>query len=315
MKARNIFITLLYLSLVSVVVPFALGLLNWIHPLFDSFSHFRIHLLVVITIVVLLLLLLHKKIYRYIFGILLLASGTYLYMLNQPYAPKALSSSAVDTFTHMQFNLNFRNKRVGDLVAYWQKNSIDIVTLQEVTDAHRKVLEDIRELYPYQSHCEFCPVVGGVSILSKYPIVSSSALCLDKRGFVSAQITIDDKQINIASIHLHWPYPYGQYQQLETIKEELIRLGQHEVPTLISGDFNAAPWSHVVDTIAQYSNTSVLNGTRWTIDLGRQLPLVPNMKLPIDHLLLSKELTSQSIKVEKSIGSDHLPIVSKISFK
>jgi len=81
-------------------------------------------------------------------------------------------------------------------------------------------------------------------------------------------------------------------------------------PMLIAGDFNAASWSHSVKQIEEASDTKVINGLRWTIDLKKQVPLIPNFKLAIDHVLLSSMFQVKDIFVAKDLGSDHLPVVT-----
>ena len=51
---------------------------------------------------------------------------------------------------------------------------------------------------------------------------------------------------------------------------------------------------------------------RWSITLRKQLPFIPNFKLAIDHVLLSKEFQVEKIFVAKELGSDHFPVVSRI---
>jgi endonuclease/exonuclease/phosphatase (EEP) superfamily protein YafD len=87
-----------------------------------------------------------------------------------------------------------------------------------------------------------------------------------------------------------------------------------KTPTLIAGDFNAVSWSHTVRQIEEASNTKVVEGMRWTIELKKQVPLIPNFKLAIDHLLLSSEFQVEEIFVEKDLGSDHLLLVSVIRY-
>jgi len=53
---------------------------------------------------------------------------------------------------------------------------------------------------------------------------------------------------------------------------------------------------------------------RWTINLKKQVSLIPNFQLPIDHVLISKEFQVAKIFVEKDLGSDHLPVVSELRY-
>jgi endonuclease/exonuclease/phosphatase (EEP) superfamily protein YafD len=227
----------------------------------------------------------------------------------------------------MQFNLSFRNQEMDKFKEYILEHPVDIITLQEVTDEHRAVLESLKidgynlsikkeypfierkkGAYPYQVYGAFRGVGGG-AILSKYPINKEKTVIVEGQGFLWAEIMIKEQPIYVGTLHLFWPFPYSQQEQIKLLRPIFENIPK---PTLISGDFNAVSWSDAVNKVATYSNTKVVDGMRWSINLKSQLPLFPFMKLSIDQLLLSEELSVKNIKVEKSLGSDHLPIVSEI---
>jgi len=298
---------LLYLIFISIAIPFVLGFFNFIHPLFDSFSHFRIHQLLMLLPVMFLLVFFHQKRGKFIFLMLTLFGAFYLYFVTQPFKNLPLDKEKEHTLKHIQFNLNFRNAHMDKVLKYFKESDVDVITLEEVTLAHQQALHKIKDTYPYQSYCEFYPVVGAVAILSKHPFVDNQSACLQKRGLVWRQIVIDKKPINIIAIHTLWPYPYGQPKQIKEIKSIFKRI---KSPMLIAGDFNAASWSHTVKQIEEASDTKVIEGLRWTIDLKKQVPFLPNFKLAIDHVLLSNEFQVKDIFVEKDLGSDHFPVVT-----
>ena len=322
---RPIFI-LFYFILFGIATPLILGFLNFLHPLFDSFSHFRIHLLWMVLPILFILMLLHKSFYRYVCLLLLIFSAFYLYIISQPFKPSVISKEKTHTLKHMQFNLNFRNQKMEKFIDFIQNNPMDIITLQEVTQEHKEKLEKLKvdglalELskdfpfvshkkgaYPYQAYCNF-RAVGAVAILSKHPL-ETEAVCLD--GAIWAKVMLDKRAINVLSTHLYWPYPHQQPAQVEKLLPILEGIPS---PLIISGDFNAVSWSHTVKEMAKASHTNIVNGLRWSIHLNTQLPILPFMMLPIDQLLISKEFEVKSIKVEKGLGSDHLPIVSEIGY-
>lgn len=316
MNTRIFVFILLYFIFFGVAILLILGFLNFIHPLFDSFSHFRIHFLYVILPLLFILMLLHKRFYRYLYMSLLSLCAFYLYNISQPFQPSSISKEKTHTLKHMQFNINFKNQKMQEVIKYIQDNPMDIITLQEVTKKQQRILETIKSnpdknhkkaTYPYQSYCYNRPV-GAVAILSKHPFISKP-LCFN--GFVLAKVLIDNQPINIISTHLYWPYPYHQPMQVENLLPTLEKISS---PLIISGDFNAVFWSQTVKKIAKASHTNIVNGLRWSINIETKLPLLSSMQLPIDHLLLSDEFEVKSIKVEKNLGSDHLPIVSEIVY-
>lgn len=302
----NFLYKLFKILLLLTLIPFVLGFLQAMHPLFDSFSHFRYHLLIAIIIQLALLTIFNKKT-----AILLLLSISYWYLFPLTYTEiNATKPMPGLEFTHMQFNLSFRNSKLDSVLELLKSKKPDIVTMQEVTDAHRAKLESLKDsIYPYQTYCEFYPVVGGVAILSKHPI--SNTTCAKRLGLVKADIDINGTTISTIAMHLHWPYPSYQYQQVNELMPIFKDLKKSKY-RLISGDFNAAPWSNIVKIIAKASNTKIVSGLRWTIALDGQLPYMPfAIKLPIDQLLLHGMYSKKSV-VLKHYGSDHYPVFSTI---
>ncbi len=316
---KNIIKQLIYIIVISIAVPFTLSFFNSLHPLFDSYSHFRVHLLLMLLPTMLLLAFFHKTRNMLIYFTIVAVGAVYLYFINLPFSPSPLHKEKTNTLKHIQFNLNFRNQEMDKVLEYFKESNADVITLQEVTKAQQEALGELRYdhdankhgAYPYQAYCEFYPVVGAVAILSKHPFEDEQSICLKGKGLVWKQIIVNENPINIVSIHTLWPFPYGQPKQIQEMKATFEHI---KGLTLIAGDFNAVSWSHSVKEIEKASNTKVVKGMRWTIDLEKQLPLFPNFKLAIDHLLLSNEFQVEEIFVEKDLGSDHLPVVSNIRY-
>jgi endonuclease/exonuclease/phosphatase (EEP) superfamily protein YafD len=327
---KKIVLSLLYLVLIGTALPFLLGFINSVHPLFDSFSNFRVHLLIILLALTFIIAFFHEKPYNYLFLIITILGGFFLYRINQPFLAKPSTLETNTSFKQMQFNLSFRNQRIDKFKEYILKNPIDIITLQEVTSEHRGVLEELKTdgyhlsikktypfiewkkgAYPYQVYGDFRGVGGG-AILSKYPINEEKIVTIENQGFLWAEVMVKNQPIAVGVIHLFWPFPYSQQAQIAHLRPVLENMPK---PILISGDFNAVSWSDAVNKIASYSDTKVVEGMRWSIELKSQLPLLPFMKLSIDQLLLSEQLMVKKIEIEKSLGSDHLPIISEIILK
>jgi endonuclease/exonuclease/phosphatase (EEP) superfamily protein YafD len=271
----------------------------------------------------------HEKRIMSIYFLLVFLGGGYLYWILQPFKADVVDETKVTHLKHVQFNLNFRNQRIEDVKTFLKENSVDIVTLQEVTFSHKEALEKMKTeglsvefskdypyvgrkkgAYPYQQYCNF-QSVGGVAILSKHPINIENSICMEGQGLLSTEILINDKPLNVASVHLYWPFPYGQTEQVKTISQVFEHIS---TPLLIAGDFNAVAWSHTLSQIEKASHTKVVNGLRWSITLEKQLPLIPVMQLSIDHVLVSSELQVDNIYVGEDLGSDHLPVLSEFRF-
>lgn len=208
----------------------------------------------------------------------------------------------------VQFNSLFNNPKP-DFSANWiLEQNPDIVTLQEVSKQSRLIIDTLQPKLPYAVVCRFA-TVGGVAVVSRFPIVQNS--CVEGQGLVWIQVSIQGKLLTVASLHLHWPWPYRQWQQLERLQ---IAFAGMPKPILLAGDFNAAPWSGAIQKVASATDTKVVPGIRLTLRMGPP-PLGPIAFVPIDHILIPTGFHVRSIKRGPPIGSDHHPLVADFVWK
>ncbi len=305
MKILKSIYRLFILIVIMLLAGIVFGFFSFVHPLFDSFSHFRIHFMVIFMILLGILLPISSLKVRYMIMATIVCFVAYLWDIAYQSSPKVPLISCQKTLKMMQFNLRFDNTHLDQLGAYLQKESIDIATFQEVTYRHKATIEALKEHYPYQAYCEFA-TVGGEMIISKYPFTHQGH-CLEKEGLLWQEIDAHQKIFTLVSLHLHWPYPFSQAEQIKLFSQELEQI---HTPIIVAGDFNAAPWSFAVEQLAKASHSSVIEGVRWSIKLNT--PMIPTW-LPIDHILISK-FDTQKIYVGEDLGSDHRPIVATLCY-
>jgi len=298
------------LNLITVLIAFPLvaGYLGWVHPVLDAFSHFRLYALALWIVWLVIRGVLARGSRRYTWWLSALLFGGVLYGVMRPFSASAGPEKGVGmTLSHLQYNINLHNPQLDTILRYIRKHRPDIVTLQEVTHAQEKRFRSLAdEGYRWQAYC--MRKTTQEAILSRHPFVAGSVRCEEHQGFVSARIDLGEKQLSVASIHLFLPFPYGQQAQVDRLKGALL---SRKKPLLIAGDFNAAPWSHTVKKVEQYSQTHVVPGLRLTIptDYHRN-PYIP---LPIDQVLVSPGIEVLSAKRGPHMGSDHWPVVTRIS--
>ena len=206
-------------------------------------------------------------------------------------------------FTLYQKNLLFLNSEHPEIIADIRDSFAEVVTLQEVAERNFPVLEGLKDIYPYQHYCPFGGV-GGVAILSQVPLVGGSMSCGDKDGLALAQVVVAGKgPVWIASIHLHWPWPYAQRGQVLRI---LPRLEALEGPVVIGGDFNMQGWGASVGMLARATDTARLGGYGATF--SRFATFAP---LVIDQVLVPRGASGQ-IARRPLLGSDHMGLLADI---
>ena len=210
----------------------------------------------------------------------------------------------------MQRNLRYNNEqpeKAGRIIADTQP---DLVILQEVTTGNDIVLRPLATELPYQVSCH-TPRVGSVAILSRFPFSSPRDNdCFKYLGFARARIVVDGSLLNLASFHSRWPWPFSQPRQVEELRQEFEGL---EHPLVLAGDFNSAPWSAIVQSVARYSRSTLPENMLLT--WATKFSFVKNAVgplLPIDHIMVSSDLAIDARRTLPDGGSDHLPVLSLV---
>jgi endonuclease/exonuclease/phosphatase (EEP) superfamily protein YafD len=215
----------------------------------------------------------------------------------------------VPAITVVQLNLSFRNATPDAVADFIRGEQADIVTLQEVTGKTGRVIDILAEDYPIRV---LCPAgrVGGQAVLSRLPKAPGvSAGCIEGEDMAWMRVMAGGQPVSVASLHLHWPYPFGQERQIGRLERHLKDLPR---PVLVAGDFNAAPWSHAVDRIEAATGTAVAGGLRFSFDIGFHgwWPTVP---MPIDHILLPDGLAPLGVTLGPGPGSDHRSVIARFA--
>ncbi len=176
----------------------------------------------------------------------------------------------------------------------------DFVTFQEVSTANEAAIFDTLPEDYARLLCPFA-AVGGVAVASRFPEVEGQSLCIEGLGLAAMQVEAPGGPVWLVSIHLHWPWPHGQADQLDQILPVLEGL---EGPVLIGGDFNMVPWSHALGQVMRASGSAVLGPTQGTRALIEEW-----VDLPIDHVLAPE---GGQVTYRPQFGSDHAGLLARV---
>lgn len=207
----------------------------------------------------------------------------------------------------VSYNTWLRNKDWRTIVKHLRKLDADFVVLLEFGASKKPLFQELKKKYPYQKHCSGqrgCHV----ALLSKHRWVKSGLTSVSRRmaPTVWAQFGPELNGLTVIGTHvIRPPYMSTQMRQLETLAR---KVRGYSGPVIAAGDFNATPWSHMLSKFIAASKLHTLIGSRPTWPVANaNLP-----QIPIDHIFVSKGLTSLKTTVGPRLGSDHLPIYSKI---
>ncbi|MBA8876663.1 endonuclease/exonuclease/phosphatase family protein [Phyllobacterium myrsinacearum] len=301
---------------VLLSVPLVLGFFGSVHPVFDAFAHFRMHLaaLMIITALPALFMGLWREGLMTIV-LAVMALSTVLAPSSTPASAGTAQSSTPSgqpEYKLLQLNLRFDNAEQTDVIRLIAQQSPDVITLQEVSESWRSKLAAIEARYPYNLYCPSTKRIGGVAILSRRPFaLGTTPQCIGNALAGLARIDFGGRSALIAALHLEWPWPFRQAENVDELRPFFERL---QGPMILAGDFNAAPWSRTVRQIGEASKTRPVDGLRpsWLVN-GTLAKAARWIGLPLDHLLISDRVTGARVETLTPVGSDHLPLLLRFA--
>lgn len=304
------------LATIAVSTALVLGFFGRLHPALDSFSHFRAHLAAALAVCAILLAVVRFRLNA--LAAALLAAGAFATTLppsalhfGSAQAAQPTHDPAQPIYRLLQINLRYDNPEPNRVLSLIGQVRPDVVTLDEVSPMWAEKLTLLKAAYPYQVICN--PRRFGSAILSRRPFVDDGKQpCVGGYALASATVDLGGRHVQIASLHLLWPWPFGQSPQIERLAPALSALG---ATAILAGDFNATTWSAAVRRVAQAGDLKLVEGVGATwIDYA--FPRAMRWAgLPIDHVMTKGDVEPVSARILDEAGSDHWPVLFEFSLK
>lgn len=200
-----------------------------------------------------------------------------------------------------------------------QKSQADIIGLQEVVnnDPKRDIIGFLSKLgydnvFGYAEHSWGGKVYrDGPAIFSKHKITKSETHVLsekDKRVAVEADISVANKTLHVFSTHLIHTHQQQSVEQ-EIQGTNLLKILPNE-RIILMGDFNATPYSSVIKNVNKVlSDSDPSSSPTWSnYSAGCSVCNIKVLEIRLDYIFTSKDIKTNSFKIESSQASDHLPI-------
>lgn len=267
------------------------GYLGFVHPMGDSLSVGRGIAAVAVLVFAVAASFAGLRMAAFVSMLLALLTGAQVLMAySWPGVP--------GRYTLYQKNMLYRNAELAALEADIRAADAQIVTLQEVSGPNEAMLSSLGDLYPTQ---HICPggTVGGPAILTRLEPVAGAAFC--GPNLAALQVVAGERRFWLVSVHLHWPWPYNQADQVKLL---LPILDQLEGPVVMAGDFNMVRWANSVTQLANIVGTRPAGPT-----FGSYIGLSSLFPLPIDHVFAPK---GGKVAARPAAGSDHLGLLAQV---
>ncbi|MEL7282038.1 MAG: endonuclease/exonuclease/phosphatase family protein [Pseudomonadota bacterium] len=273
------------------LVAIGLSFMGALHGIGDSLAVFRVGLC--LLLVFLAMALTSRRNARLFLVVVAVAgAGTMLW--------HKLPLGAPGPITIYQKNMFHANSDLPGLAEDILSMSSDFVTLQEVSLANEALLDMLSEAYPHQFLCRYTDR-SGIAVLSRRaPVAAGVEHCERRYGMARILVDLPQGRHYVAALHLSWPFPGQQPNQLRRLLADLEALDH---PLLIGGDFNMVPWSSALFRIARASNTRHAEPARTTFFIGR----VP---ISIDHVFAPG---GGYVEARPLLGSDHFGLLARVT--
>ncbi|MFK8053394.1 MAG: endonuclease/exonuclease/phosphatase family protein [Woeseiaceae bacterium] len=291
-----------------LVVGHGLSLLGRYHFIFDNLTSFRVHFFVGFVITTIACGWVERS--RW-----LLLSSMFVILSAVPLTPWVLTERAQNSpdsdFSILFVNLLVGNGNTRPLIAMVDDEQPTIVAVVELTPRHAQRLAPIHERYPHR-YIDPRFAYGGIAIYSQIPLVATEVLHTSREAPVVATslITVAGKRLRLVVAHPLSPTSFDgaarRNEQLDVLGDYL---ADQEYPVVLAGDLNITMWSpYYADFVAR---TQLVNA-QWGRMIEGTWPAWFGPKVPIDHVLVSPDLSIAQFDVLDAVESDHLPIRAKI---
>jgi len=206
------------------------------------------------------------------------------------------------------------NKEYGKTISLTKSLDPDLAFFVETDSAWEEGLKELEKDFPIQIKIPKDNTYG-LLLYSKLEIIRQEINYLIDDEIPSLEIDIKLRSgeiITIYAIHPTPPVPGENDESTERDAEILIvgkKSKENHRPSLVIGDLNDVAWSYTTELFLKTSEMADPRRGRGLFNTFHAK--IPIFRWPLDHVFLSKHFGLNSIKVERSIGSDHFPISIK----
>jgi endonuclease/exonuclease/phosphatase (EEP) superfamily protein YafD len=235
------------------------------------------------------------------------------------YLPPHWGSAREGNLRLLIFNLNTQNTQQAAVLDFVQEIQPDLALFMEVNDTWVTSLDALLTALPHTVR-QVDPGNFGILLYSRMPLENAQVQRLgsDNKPSITGQMVFKGRSLAFVGTHPlppFWPnYFQDRNQQLDQVGRYLQTVSS---PQLLMGDLNLTPWSPYYRQLVR--STGLKNARQgfgllpsWpTANRYYSLPgwVLLLFSIPIDHCLVSPELSVVNVQVGPGLGSDHRPLI------
>lgn len=209
------------------------------------------------------------------------------------------------------------NRNADALIELVNEHKPDVLVTLESDQWWQDKLNVLETDMPYSIKCPLDNLYG-MHVYSRLPLCEQQICYLVEKGVPSIHATLALRTTDKVRMHFLHPAPPSPTENVESAERdaELIivarSVADSDQPVIVTGDLNDVAWSATTRLFRKVSgllDPRVGRGAFNTFHAGYSF-----MRWPLDHLFHSQHFTLQHIQRLPSIGSDHFPLLTRLSF-
>ena len=219
--------------------------------------------------------------------------------------------------TILTSNVFTPNRQADALITLVKQYQPDVLVTLESDQWWQEQLKVIEVDMPY---CVKCPLdnLYGMHVYSRLPLSEQEVCYLVQQDVPSIHSALKLRTGDKIRLHFLHPAPPSPTENTESTERdaELVivarSIAQTNHPVIVTGDLNDVAWSATTRLFRKISgllDPRVGRGAFNTFHAD-----YPFARWPLDHLFHSDHFTLRDIKRLPSIGSDHFPLLTRLSF-
>ncbi|NND67450.1 MAG: endonuclease, partial [Halioglobus sp.] len=198
-----------------------------------------------------------------------------------------------------------------------REHSPDILVTLESDQWWEGHLEVLTAAMPHANRCPLDNLYG-MHVYSRLLLDDVEICYLVEDDIPSMHATVELRTGDRVRAHFLHPAPPSPTQNTESSERdaELVVVAQSiagsDLPVIVTGDLNDVAWSATTRLFRKISgllDPRVGRGVFNTFHVD-----YPFLRWPLDHLFHSRHFTVQDIRRLPSIGSDHFPLLARLTF-
>lgn len=206
----------------------------------------------------------------------------------------------------MTYNIYARNEDLASVVTEVQKHDPDVLFLMEYSYDVQREIEEAFATYPHRLIFPSRWTMG-LALFSKFPLENTAIHRNDvtQIPIFQANILVDETTLGFVGAHPYPPLPKWGNLHREQMADVIEVAANAKHPLIVTGDFNASPWSSTLATLREQANVRDAHLGHGIIKTWRR----DLLRLTLDHTLISHHINVRHYALGDFGGSDHAPLI------